>query len=105
MSCRSTQVFQDSDLSPKVKEELIVPLSKQLKESSGLLIINDYFLSFNDSGGKNILYAFKKESPDSIIEINIPGSMNVDWEDILKLHPFYNPISILLSSVMFSRLE
>jgi len=82
MSCRSTMVFQDDESYSRMKEKRIIILSKRLEESSGLLKIKDYFLSFNDSGGKNMLYAFKEDYPDSIIEIFIPGARNYDWEDI-----------------------
>lgn len=82
MSCRTTRIYKDTQGYESLKERLIFPLPKQLKESSGLLKINDYFLSFNDSGGKNALYAFKEKSPDSIHEIIIPGIKNFDWEDI-----------------------
>ncbi len=82
MSCRTTQVFQNSEYSSIKKEKRLIKLSPKLKESSGLLMINDYFLSFNDSGGRNILYAFKKEDPETIIEIFVPGAVNIDWEDI-----------------------
>ncbi len=82
MSCRSTQVFQDNYQVKGEKEQRIFALSKQLKETSGLLKIDDYFISFNDSGGKNTLLAFKEDDPENIKEIYIPGTVNIDWEDI-----------------------
>ena len=82
ISCRSTQVFHDNYQIKGEKEQRIFALSKQLKETSGLLKIDDYFLSFNDSGGKNTLFAFKENDSGDMKEIYIPGTENIDWEDI-----------------------
>jgi hypothetical protein len=68
----------------KYKIKKIGHLPDEIKESSGLLRLNDLFLTHGDSGNDPILYGFKYPfDTDSIQgEIRIEGVENHDWEDL-----------------------
>lgn len=56
-------------------------LSDSLNETSGLEILKNRFVSFNDSGGDPALYVFS-DSSSLIHKTIIRNATNVDWEDI-----------------------
>ena len=58
-------------------------LPATLNENSGIIFYNNLFWTFNDSGGKNTLYAFNKKGQIKK-EIKIENAKNVDWEDIAQ---------------------
>lgn len=58
-------------------------LPKELSENSGIIIYDDLFWTFNDSGGKNILYAFNFKG-EIEKEIEVEDAKNLDWEDIAQ---------------------
>lgn len=64
-------------------EEYIPKVDSKLNENSGLMIFNDHFWGFNDSGGKNELYGFNK-SGKLKYEIELDDSKNKDWESITQ---------------------
>lgn len=61
----------------------IPELPGKLKEISGLLIYDDLFWGFNDSGGKDKIYGFKK-SGEIKREIEFEKAKNKDWESIAQ---------------------
>ena len=82
-SCSDTPEDQNFD-SAEIIETVVLP--KIINETSGLEIINDVFITHNDSGGESSLYFFnhigeiinsKKLEEESFWEI-----YNNDWEDI-----------------------
>lgn len=57
-----------------------VDLPAQLSETSGLLCIDDEFVSFNDSGGLAVLYRFNRAGQiQQQLELSVK---NIDWEAI-----------------------
>ena len=68
----------------KYKIKKIGYLPDEIKESSGLLRLNDLFLTHGDSGNDPILFGFKYPfDTDSIVgTINLKGVNNHDWEDL-----------------------
>lgn len=58
-------------------------LPPKLNENSGMIFYRNLFWTFNDSGGKNTLYAFNKKGQIKR-EIEIKNAKNVDWEDIAQ---------------------
>lgn len=64
-------------------QPFISELPDKLQEISGLLIYRDLFWGFNDSGGKNILYAFDRNG-EIKMEIEIVNAGNDDWESIAQ---------------------
>ena len=73
-------VFQFS-YSQKITKD--ISLSKTIDETSGLEIVDDQFITHNDSGGDPKLYYLDKKG--KIVETRkIAGVKNTDWEDITK---------------------
>ena len=60
-----------------------IELPKKIDETSGLASFGDYFLTFNDSGGKATLYPFNKKG-ERLGKYKIEGAINRDWEDIAQ---------------------
>ncbi len=65
---------------------ITIELPKEINETSGLEIINNNFITHNDSGGDPVVYEF---NPNGVIinRYNINGDSgynleNVDWEDL-----------------------
>jgi len=59
-----------------------IPLSKKLKETSGLIYFNHKIFTFNDGGGKTELYVLEPTTGEIIHKIKIKNAKNVDWESI-----------------------
>jgi hypothetical protein len=55
-----------------------------LKENSGLILWNNHFWTFNDSGGKNEIYGLDFNAGKILITIQISNAKNIDWEDIAQ---------------------
>lgn len=68
----------------KYKIKKIGHLPNEIKESSGLLRLDDLFLTHGDSGNDPVLYGFKYPFDTDSIQgkIRIEGSENHDWEDL-----------------------
>jgi hypothetical protein len=60
-----------------------ISLSKLIDETSGLEIIDNQFITHNDSGGESKLYYLNKKGK-IISERKITGVKNNDWEDITQ---------------------
>ena len=63
------------------------PLSKVVEETSGLEVIGDSLITFNDSGGDPAIY-YMSYTGEIIKKRNIINSKNKDWEDITKDNKF-----------------
>lgn len=63
---------------------MFLKLNKQMEETSGLLYFNNLLWTFNDSGGKNELYAIDTLSGNICKTIVIANAPNNDWEDIAQ---------------------
>ena len=64
-----------------------ISLSKKIDETSGLEIVNDQFITHNDSGGDPKLYYLDKKGK-IVFERTLEGVKNNDWEDITKDEQF-----------------
>ncbi len=73
-------VFQFS-YSQKITKD--ISLSKTIDETSGLEIVDDQFITHNDSGGDPKLYYLDKKGK-IVFERTLEGVKNNDWEDITK---------------------
>ena len=63
-------------------------LSKLLDETSGLEILEDYFITHNDSGNDPALYYLNKKG-EIIQKRLLEGHTNIDWEDITKDEAYF----------------
>jgi hypothetical protein len=67
-----------------LKPQTLIPeLDNELIEISGLLIYDELFWGFNDSGGKNKIYGFNLNG-EIEKEIEIKDAKNNDWESITQ---------------------
>ncbi|CAA6816904.1 MAG: Unknown protein [uncultured Sulfurovum sp.] len=57
-------------------------LPKTIKETSGLIKLDHALWTFNDSGGKAILYQIDEHTGKILKTVNIKNAKNKDWEDI-----------------------
>ena len=57
-------------------------LPKVIKESSGLIKVDNRLWTFNDSGGKAILYQIDERNGQIVKKLKITNARNRDWEDI-----------------------
>jgi hypothetical protein len=72
--------YQDSI----IPETYISCLDTILVENSGIIIWNDHFWTFNDSGGKNEIYCLDFKTGKILFTVQISNAMNIDWEDIAQ---------------------
>ncbi|MCY1721018.1 hypothetical protein OU798_11740 [Prolixibacteraceae bacterium Z1-6] len=63
--------------------EFIPNLDNKLLEISGLMIYDNLLWGFNDSGGKNIIYAINLQG-EIEKEIEIENAQNRDWESVTQ---------------------
>lgn len=59
-------------------------LPNEIKETSGLLFINDKIITHNDSGDAASLYELDNASGAILRTINITNATHTDWEDIAE---------------------
>jgi len=57
-------------------------LPNTIKESSGLIKVDNRLWTFNDSGGKAALYQIDEHSGRIVRTVTIKNARNKDWEDI-----------------------
>ncbi len=57
-------------------------LSDSIRESSGLLYLNQRIITHNDSGGEAALYELDSVTGDVLREVWISNASNVDWEEL-----------------------
>ena len=63
-------------------EKVCDSLPESVKESSGLLLYNNQYWTFNDSGNDACIYALDKQNHEVIQRICIKNAQNIDWEAI-----------------------
>ena len=82
--CHFEKKYSHFTSPPKYKVRHLAKLDPIVNESSGLIKSNDsLFWTENDGGGKPELYKINRKG--KVIETKqIPGSSNVDWEEITK---------------------
>jgi len=73
-------LFQELS-SQEIKKDF--PLSKEIEETSGLEIVDDLFVTHNDSGGEASLYYLSRNG-EIINKRKIKSATNKDWEDITR---------------------
>jgi hypothetical protein len=61
---------------------LLTALQESIKETSGLVYLNQKIITHNDSGGRPELYEIDSISGEIIRTVVISNATNVDWEDI-----------------------
>ena len=76
-----TSLFLCASYSQKLTKD--ISLSKLIDETSGLEIIDNQFITHNDSGGDPKLYYLDKKGK-IVFERILNGAKNNDWEDITK---------------------
>ena len=62
--------------------DLVTPLQDSLKETSGLILLNDRLITHNDSGGESALYEIDSVSGGILRKVIIENASNYDWEDL-----------------------
>lgn len=62
--------------------DLVTPLQDSLKETSGLILLNDRLITHNDSGGESALFEMDSISGGISRKVIIENAPNVDWEDL-----------------------
>lgn len=62
----------------------LIKLPGQIKESSGLISFKDLLWTFNDSGGRSILYGLSPDNGFIKQKIKLKKCHNIDWEDIAQ---------------------
>ena len=60
----------------------LTALQDSIKETSGLIYLNQKLITHNDSGGKPALYEIDSISGNVIRTVAISNATNIDWEDI-----------------------
>ncbi len=91
ISCQSqkknTTVKVEIDQTTGIKtldiKEFISALPSELSENSGIIIYDNLIWTFNDSGGRNVLYGFNFKG-EIEKKIEIKDAPNRDWEDIAQ---------------------
>ena len=76
-----TSLFLCASYSQKLTKD--ISLSKLIDETSGLEIIDNQFITHNDSGGDPKLYYLDKKGK-IVFERILNGAKNNDWEDITR---------------------
>ncbi len=64
------------------KITLITALADSIKETSGLIYLNQKLITHNDSEGRPALYEIDSVSGSIIRTVAISNATNIDWEDI-----------------------
>jgi len=67
-----------------VPETYIGLLDSTINENSGLIIWNNHFWTFNDSGGKNEIYGLDLKTGSIRCTVQLSNVRNIDWEDIAQ---------------------
>ncbi len=78
---------KDDDASNYEMEDDLITLTNldnDLKESSGLLLIDGVLWTHNDSGDDAKIYSIPENAPDIDEKVNLTNALNVDWEDIAQ---------------------
>ena len=68
---------------------LIDLLPQVIPETSGLAEFDGLFWTINDSGGRNVLYGFDKQSGEIRRAVEITNAFNHDWESLASDASFF----------------
>ncbi|MFW6309572.1 MAG: hypothetical protein ACOC1D_00585 [Prolixibacteraceae bacterium] len=90
-NCKARTVKGNSDDQKKkpahqmqLTPEVFIPeLPHELSENSGLLVYDNLFWTFNDSGGLNVVYGLNAAG-EIVKHVEITDAENRDWEDIAQ---------------------
>ena len=77
-----TANFVPQDLTSFNQLSIVTQLSDLVDESSGLALLNNNLITFNDSGGSNSLYEIDILNGEVIRTVDIINATNTDWEDV-----------------------
>jgi hypothetical protein len=80
IACKTEK--KDNSSSYTILKRHILP--PELRESSGVLYYKGLVLTFNDSGGKPIIYGYNLKSDSIEQRITLNHVINQDWEDIAQ---------------------
>ena len=69
----------DREIIPQI---MIGKLPREVRETSGLLWLDNLIWTMNDSGGENILYGLDPKSGAVIRKVRIDHAENYDWETL-----------------------
>lgn len=64
----------------KIKRNHTFYVPEEVEETSGLFFWNGELFTFNDSGGKNMLYVLDTMGGEIKKRVSVPGAINRDWE-------------------------
>jgi len=64
----------------KIKRSHTFYVPEEVEETSGLFFWDGELFTFNDSGGKNMLYVLDTMGGEIKKRISVPGAINRDWE-------------------------
>lgn len=90
-NCKTDTVKGNSDsnmeepaMHVQLKPDVFIPqLPYELSENSGMLVYSNLFWTFNDSGGRNVIYGFNAAG-EIVKQVRIVNAENRDWEDIAQ---------------------
>lgn len=82
-SCNTKEIKEEPQLEVLKSESFIPNLSDKLQEISGIIVYDNLFWGFNDSGGKDELYGFTKTG-EIQKTIEVKDAKNRDWESIAQ---------------------
>jgi len=66
---------------PEIPQK-VCDLSKKINETSGLIYVDDYIWTFNDSGGEAEIYKIDSKTGGILQTVKLNIAKNTDWEDI-----------------------
>jgi hypothetical protein len=66
------------------KLEFLFCLPDEITESSGLIWFQGLFWTFNDSGGRPVIYGLDKETGKIMRKVILANASHVDWEEIAQ---------------------
>lgn len=59
-------------------------LSKKINETSGIIYVDNFIWTFNDSGGEAEIYKIDSATGEIIQTVRLNNAKNTDWEDITQ---------------------
>ncbi|NOZ45265.1 MAG: T9SS C-terminal target domain-containing protein [Chlorobi bacterium] len=62
----------------------VAQFNRRIKENSGLIYYHNLFWTFNDSGGKNVIFGYSISEHRIVQKIIVSDAQNRDWEDITQ---------------------
>jgi hypothetical protein len=75
-------LFTLNVLAQTIQTDSVTTLSSVIKETSGLIVLNDRLITINDSGNQPILYEIDTLTGQVARQVVIANALNIDWESI-----------------------